>query len=117
NVLALKGAFKKDPQRLKKRANEPKPNGPLGSPAKHLTKAQRKCWRELVKIAPPGVFANCDSWAVEIASVLMAEFRDYPAGFSSARIARLDSLNGSLWDSPRRSIPGNDPHPGGKESF
>ena len=94
NLLKLRGADKKNPARMEKRGNEPKPTGPLGSVPKHLTANQKKCWRQLVKIAPPGVFADCDSWAVEIASVLMAEFREDTAGFNAARLARLDSLLG-----------------------
>jgi len=94
NILKLRGAAKKDPARMKKRGNEPKPKGPLGEPPKHLTRDQKKCWRELIKAAPKGVFADCDAWAVEIASVLMAEFRENTAGFNAARLARLDSLMG-----------------------
>jgi hypothetical protein len=94
NVLRLKGSVKKNKARFKDRENEPVPNAALGNPPRHLTTAQKKCWRQLVKIAPPGVFGDCDSWAVEIASVLMAEFRDNPAEFKAARLARLDSLMG-----------------------
>ena len=112
NILKLRGADKKDPGRMKKRENEPKPKGPLGAPPKHLTRDQKKCWRELIKAVPKGVFADCDAWAVEIASVLMAEFRENPAGFSSARLARLDSLMGRFGivpaDRSRVTVPGQE---------
>jgi len=94
NILKLRGADKKNPGRMKKRGREPKPNGPLGSPPKHLTAEQKICWRELVRITPLGIFSDCDAWAVEIASVLMAEFREDTASFNAARLARLDSLLG-----------------------
>ena len=60
----------------------------------------RKCWRELVRFVQDGVFADCDAWAVEIASVLMAEFRADTGAFNAARIARLDSLLGRFGITP-----------------
>ena len=100
NLLRIKGADKINPARLKKRENEPKPTKPLGVPPKHLSADQRKCWRELVRFVQDGVFADCDAWAVEIASVLMAEFRADTGAFNAARIARLDSLLGRFGITP-----------------
>ena len=109
NILKLRGADKKNPKRMKNRGTEPNPKGPLGSPPRHLDGLQKKCWRELVKIAPAGVFANCDRWAVEIACVLMAEFRAAPQMMSGARLSRLDSLLGRFGivpaDRSRVSVP------------
>lgn len=109
NILKLRGADKKNPGRMKKRGNEPNPKGPLGSPPRHLDDLQKNCWRELVKIVPEGVFANCDRWAVEIACVLMAEFRAAPQMMSGARLSRLDSLLGRFGivpaDRSRVSVP------------
>ncbi len=100
NLLRIKGANKINPARLKVRENEPKPTKPLGNPPKHLSADVRKCWRELVKFAPDGVFVDCDAWAVEIAAVLMAEFRADTSSFNAARIARLDSLLGRFGITP-----------------
>lgn len=100
NLLRIKGADKVNPARLKVRENEPKPAKPLGNPPKYLSADQRKCWRELVGFVQDGVFADCDAWAVEIASVLMAEFRADTGAFNAAKIARLDSLLGRFGITP-----------------
>ncbi len=57
-----------------------------------MTDGAKKCWREIVKLSPDGVFGNSDRWAAEIASQLMAEFRRDPVEFTAAKLARLDSL-------------------------
>lgn len=92
NVHKLKGTEKKHPDRMRKRGNEPKPKAPLGQPPRNLPANVKKCWRELIRLAPPGVFGDSDRWAVEIAATLMAEFRAANMLMPSARIARLDSL-------------------------
>lgn len=100
NVLKLRGADKVHPERMKERADEPKPKSPLGSAPRHLNDAARKCWNEIKRLAPEGVFGNCDRWAVEIAAVLMAEFREMPLEMPAARLARLDALLGRFGMTP-----------------
>jgi len=97
-VLEMRGAFDKDPQR--KRTKEPEPKGDLGQPPKQLSPSAKSAWREFAKQAPDGVFGDSDRVAVEIASVLLAEFREDPAEFSAARMARLDSLLGRFGMTP-----------------
>lgn len=60
NVLQLAGAFKKNPQRLAYRANEPKPTGAIGEPPAGADAEVARCWREIVDEAPPGVLTNAD---------------------------------------------------------
>ena len=50
NLLSLRGAFKKDPQRLKARENEPKPAKAEAKPPSWLSKRGRKIFRELAQI-------------------------------------------------------------------
>ena len=97
-VLEMRGAFDKNPQR--KRSDEPKPKAGLGNPPKQLAPGAKAVWKELAKHAPEGVFGDSDRIAVEIASVLLAEFREDPAEFSAARMARLDSLLGRFGMTP-----------------
>ncbi len=99
-VLELRGAFDKHPERKSERSGEPKPKGNLGQPPKRLSAGAKTAWREFAKHAPEGVFGDSDRVAVEIASVLLAEFREDPAEFSAARMARLDSLLGRFGMTP-----------------
>jgi phage terminase small subunit len=69
NLLKMTGAFAKNPDRGRARANEPVPTGELGGPPKHLSPAAKKIWHELAKQLPTGVAADCDrlSFGVEVA--------------------------------------------------
>ena len=75
SILEARGAYVNHPERRADRVNEPQPSGPLGPPPTHLTKEQKKIWKELVKIAPPGVLTNCDRWTVERCVQLVAKMR------------------------------------------
>lgn len=90
HILELQGHL--DAKRRRERAQEPKRNGEVGTPPKHLTKPQREAWNELKRNAATGVFAKSDRVALEMAAVLLAEFRDDPSEMITSRLARLDSL-------------------------
>src|SRR6185312_7119894 len=89
----LKGVDKKNPKRMR---TEPQPTGPLGGPPSHFTDEERDAWRELSKLAPPGVLTNADRWHVELASTLMANKRKYgiggKAGLTGSELAQLGTL-------------------------
>ena len=70
-ILEARGAFIHNPGRRVARANEPKPTGQLGRPPKHLASDEKKIWRELARIVPPGVLTNSDRWFVEMTVRLM----------------------------------------------
>src|SRR5947199_10021369 len=74
NLLALRGAFKHDPQRRAERLSEPQLTGPLGTPPAYFTPALDEIWGELTGIIPPGVLGNADRWLVEVACQLMLKF-------------------------------------------
>jgi len=72
NVLQLAGAFKKNPARGRERANEPKPNGPVGDPDAWMDETQRKCRDWIIRKCPAGVLGDCDEGILEIAAQLRA---------------------------------------------
>jgi phage terminase small subunit len=74
-ILEARGSFVHNPGRKAARANEPRPTGELGRPPKHLADDEKKIWRELARIAPPGVLTNSDRWLVEMAVRLMTRVR------------------------------------------
>ncbi|MEW8230367.1 MAG: hypothetical protein AB2745_08590 [Candidatus Thiodiazotropha endolucinida] len=100
NILELKGAFRKNPNRARK--NEPKvdtANVNKRPPAK-LTADQKKTWRELIKAIPAGVLSNSDRIQVEIVACLLAEFRDRKGQIPTDRITRLTTEMGKLGLNP-----------------
>ena len=98
-ILSLRDAFTAHPERLRKRANEPQPIGPVGPPPRSLNPAQRLCFRELVKRACPGVLGASDAIVVELAARLLEEVRRDP-GVSAAKLRTLQSLLGTMGMSP-----------------
>jgi hypothetical protein len=74
-ILESRGAFVHNPGRRASRANEPRPTAQLGRPPKHLPDEEKRTWRELARIAPPGVLTNSDRWLAEIAVRLMTQVR------------------------------------------
>src|SRR5215469_3575125 len=89
-VLKQRGSFRVNPGRYKDRLAEPKPSGVLGGPPKHLTREQRKIWRELLEIIPTGVACRYDRAAVELLVALMEKLRARQA--SCTDLLRLESL-------------------------
>jgi phage terminase small subunit len=75
-VLEMTGAFAKNPDRGRARGNEPVPAGELGGPPNHLDAKAKTIWKELSKILPAGVAADCDRLAFELVVTLMSRFRD-----------------------------------------
>ena len=75
SILEARGAYLNHPARRADRANEPQPSAPLGPAPRHLTKDQKKIWKEVVGIAPPGVLMNCDRLTVERCVQLVAKMR------------------------------------------
>lgn len=89
NVLELRGAFKKDPQR--RRVNEPKPIGEIGGYCAGSTDS-KEIWNEIVAYCAPNVLTVSDRMALEIATQYMSQFRVDPTNFSNERVRALIGL-------------------------
>src|ERR1700744_4488376 len=93
--LELSGSFAKHPERKGARANEPKPDGPLGPPPKcfdpdgYLGAKHIEIWHELVSQAPPGVLTSADRAHLELACRLYYRIRSNP----SAKIGDFNRLS------------------------
>lgn len=96
-VLELTGAFRKNPQRKR---TEPPTAGPLGDPPEHFTAEQDAMWHELASICPPGVLMRSDRVVVEIAVVLMLQFRKQGAHMSRSDFKQLVSVLSRMGMSP-----------------
>jgi hypothetical protein len=99
-LLELTGALRKDPQRYRNRANEPRPTTAIGEPpadflrpdsslaARHL-----RIWHELIEQAPPGVLTGCDRAILVSACRIQAAIecgKTEPAMFGQLRAALND---------------------------
>ena len=103
NVLYLKGAFKKHPDRLKGRQNEPKPTAGIGACPKHLIKAKKgykAIWDDFVKRAPPGVLYCSDISALALLVKLEFEIIHNFETMANARISQYRLLCGSFGFTP-----------------
>ena len=74
-----------EPRRINKA--EPKPTGKPSACPGWLDAEQKKAYKEIIKDVPPSVLTSSDSKLVEIAAVLLAEFRT--GKIQSARIGHL----------------------------
>lgn len=106
NILALRGAYKKHPERKPEAGTEPEPRGAVGEPPEHMAADAKAVWHELVGLACPGVLGDSDRFLVEIVSTLMAEFRrggvdeNGKSLFSDAKLSRLQAGLGQLGMTP-----------------
>ena len=93
-ILEARGAFRKDPQRLRQDA---KGTGAFPSRApSELTDSQKAAWHKLRKMAPPGLWTASDQTAAWIAACLWDEFLRSPATMPTSRVAQLRGLFASL---------------------
>ena len=84
NILALKGAFKKDPQRLKARENEPVNKNPIGKPPRFLSAVEKRAFNEIVKFSIDGVLGEADRLGIEMAARLLVKCRNVEEPASAA---------------------------------
>ena len=100
NVLELKGAFKKDPQRAADRENEPEPQGEIGDPPKHLSADERKCWVEIVSMCHAGTLCAADRLVVEHGARILWALRSSEEYVDTKLMARLEAVLGKLGLTP-----------------
>ena len=112
-VHELSGAYRKNPQRGRARANEPAPKAGIGPAPGHLSEVESQCWDELVNIAPNGVMYDSDRVHLELTAKLLAYVRAQGIeGTSPQLLNRLSVCLGKLGLTPadRSSIVVDDRH-------
>ena len=98
--MELRGAFKNHPSRRLERLGEPVTAEPVGTPPDGLDDACKAAWNELAATAPAGVLCRFDRVALEIAAVLLAQFRAAPDDFQASKLGRLNALLGQFGMTP-----------------
>jgi phage terminase small subunit len=86
-LAELKGANRAHPERYRKEV--PKSDWALGDAPDHLSAEARAVWFELATYALPGVMTGADRLVMELLSVLVAQFRKDPEGFSAAKMSHM----------------------------
>jgi phage terminase small subunit len=97
-VLEARGAFAKDPARRREdfAAGDFDPN-----PPEYFQPYQVAVWDEIVGVLPATVLQATDRMAVELASRLVANFRQQPdAGVTSAQVAQIRTVLAVLGMTP-----------------
>lgn len=93
NVHELRGSFKKNPQRGRERANEPKDARDVGKPPRGLGKEVKAAWRELVDAAIPGVLRYSDRPTVLAAAYLYARMKEQQGTHQAKRSQLIDLVD------------------------
>lgn len=100
NVLAMRGAFDKNPKRGKERENEPEATGDIGDPPADWDEGVKACWREIVGLIAPGVLGKSDRLAVEMAANLLHQLRQSKWLVPAAVLTRYETLIGKFGMTP-----------------
>lgn len=96
-ILELRGAFKRNPNRLKARKNEPLVTNPLPGPPENLSTAEVTAWSEMKTV---GLWlTSADQFLVRIAATLIARFRHNE--LTHGHVSVLIGLLGKLGFSPK----------------
>lgn len=107
NILKLRGADKKHPDRMRERKDEPQDDRPVGDPPKEFDADQVRAWQDIVTACIPGVLTGSDRLYVETASRLLAMVRCGTA--TSADYTRWEAMLGKMGLNPadrsRISVP------------
>ena len=75
-VLRLRGTFKKNPQRLKKRAGEPKAVEGTPQPPKHLDQVGKAAFRRVVKhLQALNCLSKTDAESIELYAIAYSHLR------------------------------------------
>jgi hypothetical protein len=106
-MLELLGAFKRNPNRLKARKNEPLVATPLPEPPKYLTTAATAAWLEMKDWGY--WLTSADRFLVEIAATLVARYRidELKSGDVSLLIGLLGKIGFSPNERGRMNLPTN----------
>jgi phage terminase small subunit len=94
----LTGAAAKNPARYRKDYVDP--TGPLGDAPAHLSAGAKTVWFEISTYMPAHLLMAADRLSLEGTCELMAEFREDPRAFQSARFSVLMTALGKLGGNP-----------------
>lgn len=97
SVLQLSGSFRKDPQR---RRVDPPTDGPIGRAPRQKPLTLAEAWNYIVKCAPKGALRDRDRVYLEVAASLFVQFRQSPAEFHPAKLARLEMMLAKMGMNP-----------------
>jgi len=100
NVLELNGAFKRNPDRGRARADEPAPTDAIGDPPDWLSPEVNACWREIVALAHPGTLSQADRLIIEHGAQLLATLRGEQWQVHPTLMVRWESFLGKLGLTP-----------------
>lgn len=101
DTAQVKGAVKINRGRFESRKTAPTTTGEVGSPPKRLSSDQKTAWIEITTAIPSGIAGASDRVAVEMAAVLLAQFRSNPIEMQASRIAILMQLLSRLGLDPQ----------------
>jgi phage terminase small subunit len=114
-LLEMSGAFDVNPERLAARLNEPTVDGDIGNPPTHLSKPEKKAWKELAKDAY--WLRSTDRLALEMICRLTAKMRTTPDTFTGTETSALTALIRTLGLTPSDRSRINAPAPAKEDEW
>ena len=99
NILEMRGAYEKNPQRRKDRKNEPEISPIKGIP-RTLNADEKKIWKEIVARVHEGVIGDSDAIALETLTRLVYRMRFDFDGMSAAHLGQMVVLFGRFGMTP-----------------
>ena len=100
NILALNGAFKRNPKRGSARANEPVPAGDIGEAPAHLSENEKSCWHEVVKQCHENSLCSADRLIIEHGARILAALRASTEYADTKMMVRFECVLAKLGLSP-----------------
>ena len=98
NLAVLDGSARKNPQRYR---NDDRTHPEvLPEPPGYFTDEQHAIYREIEGKALPGLLTATESFFVELAAMLLFEYRRDPMHFQKGKLTELTSILGRLGFSP-----------------
>jgi len=100
NILALNGAFKRNPKRGAAREHEPVPVGEIGDAPAHLNESEKTCWADIVGMCHEGSLCAADSLVIEHGARILSALRS-GEDYSDVRLmVRFECVLGKLGLTP-----------------
>ena len=100
NVLALTGAFKRNPKRGSARANEPEPVGDVGDAPAHLNASERACWVAIAGMCHENSLCRADRLIIEHAARILSALRASTDYADTKMMVRFETVLGKLGLTP-----------------
>lgn len=98
NILELKGAYKRNPER--RNHDEPEATPFVDKPPAYFDAQHIRAWNDVIDRVPAGVLKNADYYLVVLAAAIVVEIEEKSGHISNERMGRFVSISACLAITP-----------------